>query len=210
MERSTHWEQVYKTRGDTELSWFQARPTVSLELIDSLLPRPRSAIDVGGGQSALAGAMMDRGFDRVTVLDISRAAIERGRARLGPRADRVGWIVGDVLESEIADAFDLWHDRAVFHFLSSPEERRRYVAAASRAVAPGGHAIVATFAPTGPEKCSGLPVCRYDAAGLAREFGGSFEMVSAATEGHVTPWGKNQDFTYVVLRRVRPAETGGR
>jgi len=202
MVRRDHWESIYRTKFDTELSWFQEQPAVSLALIDSLDPMPRHAIDVGGGQSALAGELLSLGLKDVTVLDISRAAIERGMERLGPRAGRIRWIVADVLDPPDLGRFDLWHDRAVFHFLTDEEDRRRYVAAAAGAVRPAGHAIVATFAPTGPDRCSGLPVRRYDAAGLAGEFGESFRLAHSTTEAHATPWGKTQDFTYVVLSRV--------
>jgi len=201
MHKKEHWERVYFTKDDTELSWFQAQPAVSLSLIDRLHPAPRRVLDVGGGQSALAGELMRRGVEQVSVLDIAASAIERGRKRLGPLADRVRWIVGDVLEARDLGECDVWHDRAVFHFLTDAEDRRRYVAVASGAVRPGGHAILATFAPTGPEKCSGLPVCRYGPAALEAEFAPSFRPVDSTTETHPTPWGKTQDFTYVVLER---------
>jgi SAM-dependent methyltransferase len=201
MDRRAHWENVYQSKGDAELSWFQAQPGVSLALFDSIRPRPGRVIDVGGGQSALAGELLARGVDEITVLDISERAIERGRARLGERADRVRWIIADVLEARDLRTFDLWHDRAVFHFLTDATDRRRYFEVASRAVAPGGHAIVATFALTGPEKCSGLPVCRYDAVGLAAEFAPAFRPVGSSSETHTTPWGKRQDFTYALLER---------
>jgi len=202
VDRHQHWESVYRSKGDTELSWFQAQPAVSLSLIDGLTTAPQRVIDIGGGQSALAGELLARGIEEVAVLDIAGAAVERGRARLGPNADRVRWFVTDVLDAPELGEFDLWHDRAVFHFLTEPEQRLRYVAAAKRAVCSGGHAIVATFAPSGPEKCSGLPVCRYDASALAQQFAPSFGMVGSTTETHTTPWGKTQDFTYVVLRRL--------
>jgi 2-polyprenyl-3-methyl-5-hydroxy-6-metoxy-1,4-benzoquinol methylase len=202
MNRRAHWEHVYESKGDAELSWFQSTPTRSLSLIDALRPRPGRVIDVGGGQSALASELVARGVEHVSVVDIASAAIERGRARPGATAEAIRWIVGDVLELRDLGRFDLWHDRAVFHFLTDPEDRRRYVAAAARAIPAGGHAIVATFALTGPEKCSGLPACRYDAALLAREFDGSFVGVESAAETHRTPWGRTQHFTYVVLRRV--------
>jgi SAM-dependent methyltransferase len=204
VDRKAHWEGVYRTKGDTDLSWFQTLPTHSLALIDALRPPPRRVIDIGGGQSALAGELLRRGIEQVTVLDISSAAIERGRQRLGPLAERVRWVVGDVLDPLDLDEVDLWHDRAVFHFLTEAEDRRRYADAAARTVAPGGSLIVATFALTGPEKCSGLPVRRYDAAALATEFGPSFRLSTSTSETHMTPWGKPQDFTYVVLERTTP------
>lgn len=208
MNRQEHWETVYREKGDAELSWFQAQPAVSLSLIESLTPPPRSVVDVGGGQSALAGELLGRGVAEIAVLDISSAAVERGKKRLGQRADQVRWIVGDVLDAQDLGACDLWHDRAVFHFLTDADDRRRYVAVASRAVRPGGHVILATFAPTGPEKCSGLPVRRYDASQLAAEFGGSFRLERSTAESHATPWGKSQDFTYVVLERTGSQSPG--
>ena len=206
MTRAQHWEAVYASKADHELSWFQPAPTVSLDFVQRLRPPPRSAIDIGGGQSALAGELLRIGVEDVTVLDISESAIARAKERLGADASRVRWIVGDALGSHTL-SLDLWHDRAVFHFLIDERDRRRYVDAATRAVRPAGHAIVATFAPTGPEKCSGLPVRRYDADALAAEFAPWFTLVDAATETHSTPWGKPQDFTYVALRRFN-APTG--
>jgi len=206
MDRQAHWQTVYRTKGDTDLSWFQVQPTVSLSLIQTLEPMPRRLIDVGGGHSALAGELLTLGVGEITVLDISAAAIDRGKERLGPLADRVRWIVADILHAPDLGTFDLWHDRAVFHFLTDEEDRRRYVAAAAAAVPPGGHAILATFALTGPEQCSGLPVCRYDAAQLASEFSSSFQMLRSTTEAHMTPWGTAQDFTYIVLARNKRSE----
>ncbi|MBX3359716.1 MAG: class I SAM-dependent methyltransferase [Phycisphaeraceae bacterium] len=202
MDTRAHWESVYETKGDAELSWFQATPTTSLALFDSISPLPERVIDVGGGQSALAGELVGRGVREIAVLDISAAAIDRARARLGERADRVRWIVADALDAGDVGELDLWHDRAVFHFLTSPDDRRRYIATVERAIPRGGHVIMATFARTGPERCSGLPVCRYDASLLAGEFGESFRLVNSAAEDHGTPWGKNQAFAYAVLRRV--------
>ncbi|MBL8765266.1 MAG: class I SAM-dependent methyltransferase [Phycisphaerae bacterium] len=211
MERREHWETVYQTKKDAELSWFQDQPTLSLAKIGAMRPLPRRVIDVGGGQSALAGQLLGLGVEQVTVLDISGAAIQRGRERLGAQADRVRWITADVLEAGDLGEFDLWHDRAVFHFLTKREDRSAYAARAAAAVIPGGSMIVATFALEGPPKCSGLDVCRYDAAALAREFAPFFEPVSATTEVHRTPWGSSQAFTYAVFRRIQgPGGVGGR
>lgn len=202
MDRRQHWDTVYQTKADADLSWFQPSPAAALALIDALRPLPQSVIDIGGGQSALAGELVARCVERVTVLDISHAAIERARTRHVPTAASIRWVVADVLVAGDLGTFDLWHDRAVFHFLTEADDRRRYVAAAAGTVRVGGHAIISAFAPTGPEKCSGLAVCRYDAPSLSREFGPLFVPVASATETHQTPWGKAQDFTYVVLRRV--------
>ena len=200
-QRREHWERVYATKGDAELSWFQAKPEVSLGLIDGLGERPRRVVDVGGGQSLLAGELLDRGVEEVAVVDVSGAALARARERLGARGARVKWVEADVLEVGDLGKVDLWHDRAVFHFLTDAEERRRYAGAMARAVEVGGRAIVATFALDGPEKCSGLPVCRFDAAGLGRAFAPEFVVEGFAEEAHATPWGKVQKFVYVVMRR---------
>lgn len=203
--RQEHWQAVYTTKRDAELSWFQDRPATSLDLVSSLVPRPVRVLDVGGGQSALAGellrAMPDAPAGAIAVLDIAPAAIERAKARLGSSADRVRWIVGDVLEAPDLPTVDLWHDRAVFHFLADPDEQRRYAGRAAASVVPGGHLIVAAFGPEGPERCSGLPVARRDAASLEAAFAPAFRMVRSVLETHLTPWGKPQAFVYAVLRR---------
>jgi SAM-dependent methyltransferase len=202
MNQREHWEDVYRTKGDTELSWFQSEPGISLSLIEALDDLPRRAIDMGGGQSSLAGELLRLGVEDVAVLDISQAAIERGQDRLGDDAARVQWIAADVLDPPDLGEFDLWHDRAVYHFLTNAADRERYLRVAAAAVAPGGHLIVATFAPTGPEKCSGLPVHRCDAEQLREEFKPLFSLVRSQPETHLTPWGKPQDFTYAVFRRL--------
>jgi len=200
-ERQQHWQGVYLAKPDAELSWFQGRPTVSLELIRSLPEVPHRAVDVGGGQSALAGELLDLGVDEVTVLDISGAALQRGRARLGARAARVTWLECDVLAAQGLGPFDLWHDRACFHFMVDAHDRKRYMRTMGAAVAPGGHAIIATFGPDGPEKCSGLPVQRWSCDTLAAQCAPAFELVHSVVETHATPWGKTQEFAYTVLRR---------
>jgi len=155
-----HWETVYTSKGDAELSWTQAEPAASLALIEEVCPAGR-VIDVGGGTSLLAARLLDRGY-AVTVLDISQAAIDRARQRLGARAGEVGWVVADVTAAPDLGTFDVWHDRAVFHFLTAPADRAAYAALLARTVPAGGHAVIATFALDGPEKCSGLEVRRYD------------------------------------------------
>jgi SAM-dependent methyltransferase len=165
-----------------------------------------AVIDVGGGASPLAGRLLDLGY-AAAVLDISAAALDRAKARLGARADQVGWIVADVTEVADVGRFDVWHDRAAFHFLTRPYERERYVGLLSRTVPPGGHAIIATFAPDGPAQCSGLDVVRYDGESLARELGAGFEQLRSVPETHFTPWGKPQSFQYSVFRH-RPDALG--
>lgn len=202
MNRAEHWNTVYRTKGDHELSWYQPRPERSISLIESIRPLPRRAIDIGGGQSLLAGALIELGIEEVTVLDLAEAALERGRARLGDHAERVCWLQGDVLALPDLGAVELWHDRAVYHFLNDDDDRARYRDAVERSVVSGGHLLLATFAPDGPERCSGLPVRRYDAEGLAAAFRPAFSLVCDAAEEHLTPWGARQRFTYALLRRV--------
>ncbi|MBS0198284.1 MAG: class I SAM-dependent methyltransferase [Planctomycetes bacterium] len=200
--RTQHWNRVYETKSDEQLSWLQASPDTSLALFDAITPPPRSAIDIGGGQSLFAAKLLSRGVEHVAVLDISAAAIERAKARLGEPAPRVHWIVADVTAPWHSTPVDLWHDRAVFHFLTNPADRAAYAARAACTVKPGGSMIIATFAPDGPPKCSGLDVRRYDPPSLAREFSPAFELVTSTTESHRTPWGSTQSFIYVVLRRI--------
>jgi len=200
--RKSHWETVYTTRSENEVSWFQENPAPSLELIGLARPRPESAIvDIGGGASRLVDSLLDRGFNRVTVLDISEAALETARTRLGDRASQVQWIVADVTKWQSAETFDLWHDRAAFHFLTDPADRSAYVACVQQVIRPGGHVIIGTFAADGPEKCSGLPVNRYDEASLARELGAGFELTGSRRHDHSTPWNSSQRFLFCVFRR---------
>lgn len=207
MDARAHWNGVYERKGATGVSWFQPSLHVSLSLIDDLnLPRDAGILDVGGGASTLMDDLLDRGYRDLTVLDLSGRALEAARARLGIRAARVGWIEADITQAEIGDRrYDLWHDRAVFHFLTDPEARRAYVRMAERALKPGGHIIVATFAKSGPEQCSGLDVVRYDPDGLHAEFGGTFQKVRSVGESHQTPWGTEQEFLYCYCRFVPEA-----
>lgn len=199
-----HWDRVYERKGPERVSWFQPSLRLSLRLIEEIgLPTSARIIDVGGGASTLVDDLLARGFRHLTVLDLSGKALEEARRRLGPRADEVTWIEGDILEAELPTAgYDLWHDRAVFHFLTDAEARRRYVAQAHRALAPGGHIIMATFGPEGPEQCSGLDVVRYDAEGLTGEFGAPFQKIRCLEEAHTTPWGAEQEFLYCYCRRA--------
>jgi ubiquinone/menaquinone biosynthesis C-methylase UbiE len=203
MNSKAHWNAVYGAKAPAELSWYQSKPTRSLELLEQLGVGPStSIIDVGGGASTLVDALLDRGLRNITVLDISSAALEHAKTRLGPRAESVAWIEADITHVALgAAAYDVWHDRAVFHFLTASEDRRRYVAAASRALRPGGAALIATFSVHGPARCSGLEVVRYDAELLARELGQEFSLERSVEEVHHTPSGNAQAFTYTVLRR---------
>ncbi|HEX5581918.1 MAG TPA: class I SAM-dependent methyltransferase [Gemmatimonadaceae bacterium] len=203
IDRKAHWEGVYATKAPAEVSWYQARPARSLELLaEAGVTATSAVIDVGGGDSTLVDALLERGTERVTVLDLSGAALARARARLGARATGVTWIEADVTSAVLPPgAYDAWHDRAVFHFLTEADDRRRYAEAAASAVRAGGALVIATFAPDGPTRCSALDVVRYDAESLAREFAPQFALVRGLVETHVTPWGAEQRFTYVILRR---------
>jgi SAM-dependent methyltransferase len=202
VDLKTHWEGVYERTPPKASSWYQPEPTRSLELLTDLGVGPASRIiDVGGGDSTLADAVVARRLGHVTVLDLSSTALRRARTRLGAHAAEVTWMESDVLQARLpSHSYDVWHDRAVFHFLTDRGDRARYVAAATSALEPGGAVVIATFALDGPERCSGLRVARYDSELLAREFGDAFALVKAVHDVHRTPSGAEQQFTYVVLR----------
>ena len=203
VRRQEHWEHIYTTKGESEVSWFQKNPTPSLELMTLTGATPRSAvIDIGGGTSRFVDALVDMGFEAVTVLDLSEAAMAVAKARLGSRANKVQWVVADVTTWEPQQAYDLWHDRAAFHFLTEEHDRAAYVARLSKAVKPGGHAIIATFALDGPERCSGLPIVRYDAPSLGCVLGDAFELIETRRHQHMTPWGSEQRFQFSLFRRA--------
>ena len=202
MDAKTHWEKVYATKTPDAVSWYRRHLDRSLALIERAVPeRSASIIDVGGGESTLVDDLLLRGYTNITVLDVSQGAIDVTRSRLGSAADQVRWIAADITEVELEPrAYDLWHDRAVFHFLTVPEQRTAYVGQVARSVKPGGHVIVSAFGPEGPTKCSGLEVVRYDAESLHREFGGSFRLVESSTELHHTPFDTTQQFLYCYCR----------
>lgn len=202
-DQGGYWEDVYRGKRGDRLSWFQRHPSVSVELITAAAPNSGAKIiDVGGGDSLLVDHLLEQGYTELTVLDISVRAIERAQSRLGSRAGTVRWVVGDVLTMEALGTFDVWHDRALFHFLVDPNQRRQYVAAATNTIVPQGAVIIATFAPDGPTTCSGLEVRRYDESSLAAELGDSFALVEAKREEHHTPWDAEQRFVYASFRRV--------
>ena len=201
-ETQDHWNRVYTTRAVDAVSWYQAQPKISLELIAAAdLPVDAPIIDIGGGASVLVDCLLAQGRSALSVLDVSAAALANSRARLGANAAKVQWIEADVREFEPPQRYALWHDRAVFHFLTDPADRERYMAAMRRSLKPRAHVVVATFALDGPEKCSGLPVQRYDPATLSRTIGPAFELIAEEAHRHVTPWGATQSFQFSVLRR---------
>lgn len=202
MDVKTHWDKIYKTKSPESVSWYRAHLETSLALIErTAVPRSASIIDIGGGESTFVDDLLHLGYKNLTVLDISQTAIDVTKKRLGPAAEKVCWLVGDILEISLQPrAYDLWHDRAVFHFLTTPEHRMAYVRQVTRAVRPGGHVIVSTFGPEGPTKCSGLEVTRYGAESLHGEFGGRFRLVESSKELHQTPFGATQQFLYCYCR----------
>ncbi len=205
-----HWDEIYRTRSGAELSWTQAEPVMSLRLIDQLpLDDEDAIVDVGGGESTFVDALLDRGHQNVTVLDASAHALARARARLiaagqAAGAASVTWVTADVRAWRPARAYRLWHDRAMYHFLTDPADRAAYCDRAAAAVASGGFLVIATFSADGPTRCSGLPVLRYGPTELAAEFAPAFTMISSADEHHHTPWGAVQHFTWLVLLRSGP------
>lgn len=197
-----HWDEVYSSKSADAVSWFEPEASMSLRLIERLdLPRHAPMIDVGGGASVLVGGLLDRGFSDLTVLDIAQPALQKAQARLADRAASVSWRCADITMVDLpAQHYQLWHDRAVFHFLTQPEQRAAYKAQLNAALADNGFFIIATFADDGPLQCSGLPICRYSAADLAREFN-EFTMLHSEKYDHVTPWGAMQSFVFAVFKR---------
>ena len=202
IERRRHWDSVYSTKGERDVSWFETSPAVSLQLIQAAgLTTDSCVIDIGGGESRVIDALVARGIHCVGVLDIAREALVRAQNRLGERAADVAWILADVTGMWSWKDVDIWHDRAVFHFLTERRERETYKQRLAEHLKPGGTAIVATFAPDGPEKCSGLPVVRYSAESLAAELGGGFTLIESRPHVHTTPWGTTQAFQYSRLKK---------
>jgi SAM-dependent methyltransferase len=198
-----HWQEIYSAKAEDEVSWYQAVPRTSIGLISRTgAGRGARIVDVGGGASRLVDALLDEGYARVAVLDVADAALARARARLGARASRVAWIAADVRTWAPDGPFDVWHDRAAFHFMVRPEDRDAYRTTLLRAIPSGGHVVVATFAPDGPERCSGLPVVRWEPGALAAELGPAFRLVESLREEHVTPAGKVQRFQFSRLVRL--------
>ncbi len=202
MNVETHWEKIYREKAPDAVSWYRPHLETSLALIERAAPeRGVSIIDVGGGESTLVDDLLAHGYQNITVLDVSQTAIAVTKKRLGSAAEEVQWVTADILNGELApNAYDVWHDRAVFHFLTAMDQRLAYVRQVARAVKPGGHVLVSTFGPEGPTKCSGLEVVRYDAESLHAEFGVRFRLLDSIKEFHNTPFGTTQQFLYCLCR----------
>lgn len=202
-ERKSHWESIYTVKAPTEVSWYQPHAEKSLELITRTgLGKKAQVIDVGGGASTLAGDLLLLRYENITVLDIAASAIERTKGRLGDEAGKVTWLEADITEAKLPlSHYDLWHDRAVFHFLTEAKDRAAYVKRIADSLKPGGHIIIASFALDGPEKCSGLDIVRYGPDELHSEFGEQFQLIDTVRETHHTPFGTEQKFIYCYLQR---------
>lgn len=202
MNIETHWEKIYQEKSPHAVSWYRPHLETSLTLIEQAAPeRAAFVIDVGGGESTLVDDLLARGYRNVTVLDVSQTAIDVTKKRLGSAASRVDWLTADITDCDLAlNAYDVWHDRAVFHFLTATDQRRAYVRQVARAVKPGGHVLVSTFGPEGPTRCSGLEIVRYDAESLHGEFGTRFRLLESFKELHNTPFGTTQQFLYCLCR----------
>jgi 2-polyprenyl-3-methyl-5-hydroxy-6-metoxy-1,4-benzoquinol methylase len=196
-DRRAHWENVYATKAEKEVSWFQEDPAPSLDFIAATgIRSDADIIDVGGGASRLVDSLLERGFQRVAILDLSANALKEAKKRLGRRAEGIDWIAADVTAWEPSSTYDLWHDRAAFHFLTEAADRDAYVVRLKKAVRAGGHVIIATFASDGPERCSGLPIVRYEPEAVAAALGPEFDLVESRRDDHVTPGGKTQHFQF--------------
>lgn len=206
MTTREHWDKTYADKAPDQVSWFRPHLDHSLTVIEKAVPNRGAAIvDIGGGASTLVDDLLDRGYSNVAVLDVSPTALEKAKARLGTSANSVRWLEGDITTVEFpAATFAFWHDRAVFHFLTKEADRARYVATLRRSVPEGGHVLIGTFGPDGPERCSGLEVVRYSVERLSALFGDGFEEVGRQAETHVTPAGRTQQFVYWHARRVHP------
>jgi SAM-dependent methyltransferase len=204
MTSTAHWERVYRDKATTATSWYRPHLEISLRMIEQACAiETASIIDVGGGESTLVDDALARGCRDFTVVDIAQPALDRARARLGANADRAQWITGDITTVTLPDRqYDVWHDRAAFHFLSGPEQRAAYRRALLRALRPGGQVVISTFGPEGPLRCSGLEIVRYDAASLAAELGDAFELQARELAPHRTSSGVEQQFLHCRFRRA--------
>jgi SAM-dependent methyltransferase len=201
VDGESHWNRTYQTKRPGEVSWYEPRPERSMQFIRRVCPPPAHVIDVGAGASTLVDALLEAGYVRPLALDISATALDESKARLGARSALVDWIVADITRATTLPAVDLWHDRALLHFLTDAADQRAYARLAAQTIRPGGHLVAATFAPDGPERCSGLPVQRHDGRSLASLLGPNFELQSEEREVHHTPSGAEQRFCWSILRR---------
>jgi SAM-dependent methyltransferase len=198
--RKNHWETVYETKNPNEVSWTQEIPKTSLDFIKSFdLSKKSKIIDIGGGDSKLVDFLIEEGFENITVLDISAKAIEKAKARLGVNAEKVNWIVSDITEFETNETFEVWHDRATFHFLTSEEQIQKYMETARKSVS--GYLTVGTFSENGPKKCSGLDIKQYNEETLTAEMENGFEKIKCVTEDHTTPFETKQNFIFCSFKR---------
>jgi ubiquinone/menaquinone biosynthesis C-methylase UbiE len=203
--REAHWQSIYATEAEREVSWFQDNAQPSLGLIEEIASPSSAVVDIGGGASRLVDGLLNRGFRDLTILDLSATALSTAKERIGKEASHVQWIEADVTAWEPSRTYDVWHDRATFHFMVEESDRAAYLSRLARALKSGGHAIVATFAADGPEQCSGLPVRRYDAKTLGQTLGPKFQLLGSRRHDHVTPWGATQPFQFSVFRHVPTA-----
>lgn len=200
-DRQQHWDSIYATKAEDQVSWFQAEPAISVDLIRAAGGIESSAVvDIGGGASRLVDALLAAGYQDLTVLDLAAPALDQAKTRLGNAAAQVDWIVADVTKWDPPRHYDIWHDRAAFHFLTAAKDREAYVRTLRRAVRLGGHAIIATFAMDGPEKCSGLPIVRYDPEDLAATLGHDFRLIETRRHAHMTPFGTSQSFQFSLFK----------
>lgn len=201
-ERKYHWENVFATKAENEVSWFQPYPETSVKLLEECNPPlDGNVIDVGGGDSHFVDVLIDKGYKNIFVLDISANAIERAKKRLGKRAEQVNWIISDSSEFVPPVQFDFWHDRASFHFLTHEQQKANYVSIATSYIKPKGHLALGTFSDTGPEKCSGLKICQYNSVAMRERFSLGFDKVRCFNEDHQTPFNTPQNFIFCVFRK---------
>jgi SAM-dependent methyltransferase len=202
-DRKSHWENIYTNKTPAEVSWYQLEPVVSLGLIALTgINHAGKIIDIGGGASLLVDKLLEQGFQDLTILDVSSKALDYAKKRLGNKARAVKWIEADITDFDFLEKYDLWHDRAVFHFLTDAHDRKKYIRNMNKALNSGGHVIIAAFAIDGPLKCSGLDVKRYNPEEMTNELGNSFEFIKSVDEVHMTPAGKEQKFTYCYFKKA--------
>jgi len=204
MHRKEHWENIYATKSVDQVSWYREHLENSLQMIVGTgISKTAAIIDVGGGASTLVDDLLEADFGDVAVLDISGKAIEKTKVRLGKKSEKVEWIIADITKADLPENYyDVWHDRAVFHFLTDAEDRRKYVELVMRSLKVGGHIIVASFGENGPLKCSGLDIVRYNPETMHKEFGKEFKLLNSLKETHQTPFGSTQEFIYCYCRKL--------